>query len=1138
MNRTILGLLASAMTTLMVLVGISPATASPAAEQKPATRTVENWTMTEFSLTSKKTYPNPFLDVDVTATFHGPNGEVITRPGFWDGDLSWKVRFAATAVGTWKYQIASSDTLNVGLAASGTLRVTPYSGGLEIYERGFLSAGDSTLTYGDGSPFFWLGDTHWFFDKKEVWEPASYEGAQFTTMVDRRVSQKFTVYQSVIFGSDPRYWAIDQEGVTIDPGYFKNELDRKMDYIADSGLVNAFGVGFHSNIDDFVEGSERLAEYVVARYGAYPVVWMTSGEGAGYDAATREARIDGWRQVARTIHAFDDYDHPQTAHSPALTEKQTFGLPQFYEGEGWFDFEMLQGGHLKFVPPADYDHYRQEYAVPFLESEANYEQIYDGFATDTIVRQTAYRSIQAGGFGYGYGAHGIWNATANDSDTADDYGYGHENWSDAIDFIGADQMTHLIDFYRSIPLNTMVYRPDAAVWDGEFTPDLTEPITRADAETTVLTTYFSAGTSSKGAIGLPDGRYLAQWFDPRDGSYTTIDAEVAPDDGQWRVPEKPDEADWVLLVTKQDQEYTNEVGASRPLTSVSVGKPVTRFGGTIPKGLTIDLGEQFELAEIVVRFPGLLKRNQYLIEGSVDGATWFTVKDRTGAPVFGATLSERVSGTARYVRLTLTGLSRLAVLASTSSARSVKVEVLAKVGSAATARSTRFLVDDLQQTIAGVPTGIDRAQFLAELVPTRNASLAVLMPDGVTEVTEGGIASGMKLAVTSQDGQRTRLYDIRTGFVKGDNLARTAVATASSVESTSYLVTNVNDGNNSTETWSGWAGIVFPAWVQLDFGEERTFNRVDLYTKSGYEQKGYTLQFWDGTQWSDITAVSGNTSDHRAHIFDSVTSSKLRVWMTEGNVRQDDETERVARINELEVYFSPGAQLVSSLTLSTADGSQAITSAGGTLQLNALSTPVDASDTSVAWSVTDTSGNPTIAALVSDSGLLTARRDGTARVTARALDGSAVVASIDITITGQGVSAVSLLSLNKPTTSSSTNRPSTFANDGDENTAWVASGPEFPQWIVVDLEAEHAIHSISQVFNNDDQWKYTLEGSLDGQTWTTWIDQSGNTASLTTVSHQVDATARYVRMTIVGAKDVWPNWASSKEFSIYGTPVP
>lgn len=86
------------------------------------------------------------------------------------------------------------------------------------------------------------------------------------------------MYQSVIFGPHDSYWATGQQGTEINPDYFKNELDRKMAYIADSGLVNAFGIGFHSNIDGFVQGSERLAAYVAARYGAYPVIWITSGK--------------------------------------------------------------------------------------------------------------------------------------------------------------------------------------------------------------------------------------------------------------------------------------------------------------------------------------------------------------------------------------------------------------------------------------------------------------------------------------------------------------------------------------------------------------------------------------------------------------------------------------------------------------------------------------------------------------------------------------------------------------------------------------------------------------------------------------------------------------------------------------------
>lgn len=1136
MTRTLRGILAAATIAMLAAFGaISPAAAANTTHVAPhavdrTLVTVQNWTVTEIALTSTRSYPNPFLDVEVTATFIGPSGQVLTRPAYWDGGSTWRVRFAPTALGTWKYFIESSDSRNTGLLKAGVLKSVAYTGDDEIYQRGFLTTGAASLDYADGTPFFWLGDTHWFFDRKEAWGPVGEYDSQFKAIVDKRVDQDFTVYQSVIFGDEARYWAEGQEGVTINPQYFSAELDRKMAYIAQSGLVNAFGVGFHANVDDFELGEQRLAQYIVARYGAYPMVWMTAGEGAGYDVGMREARIDGWRSVAQAIHEVDSYDHPQTAHSPAVTEKATFGLPNFYEGEGWFDFEMLQGGHQKFVPAGDYDFYAQQYGLPFLESEANYEQIYDGYATDTIVRQTAYRSIQAGGFGYGYGAHGIWNATRDDSDTVDDYGYGHRNWDEALDFVGADQMTHLIAFYRSIPLEDMGYRTDAATWAGTFVQGVSEPVLRADDAANTVTVYFTAGTSSVGSLTqLADAGYTARWFDPRTGASTPLGA-VVPTAGAWAVPEKPTAEDW-LLVVQRDVPAALTPGTGIPLTDVSAGKPITRFGGTIPKGQTVDLGAVYELSEIAVGFPSLLVRNQYTLEGSLDGTTWTTLADRSGAPVYGAKQTERVSGAARYVRLTLNGLSRLAVVASPSSARSVSVAVLAKVGAYATLRSTTYLIDESEPAIRNVTVGSDVGAFLSALTPTTSATIGLWSPDGTTPITEGAIAEGMLVTVTSQDQNRTRTYIVRTVFDNGVNLARTATATASSVESAFYSAAAVNDGNASTESWSGWAAIEFPAWVELDFGEERTFNRVDVFTKLYYEQKGYTLQYWDGAAWVDFVTVDDNTSDHRAHVFETVTSSKLRLWTTQGNVRQDGGAEKVARVNEIEVYYS-NSVLVDSVEVTAPTA--AIDTAGGTLQLGATVAPIAASDPSVRWSVVDPAGGTTFAASISADGLLTAQRNGTVRVVASALDGSAVVGSLDVTITGQEESDSELISLGKYVVASSVNGPASAATDGDPGTVWVASGPEFPQWIVVDLGAEHRIDSIHQLFNNDDEWKYEIAGSLDAENWTTWVDASGNTSSISEATHQIDGTARWVRLLVVGAKSVWPNWASSKEFSIFG----
>ena len=56
--------------------------------------TVEQWRVAEIPLTSLVTYANPFQNVDVTATFTGPGGEVITRPAFWDGGVNWKKIFS------------------------------------------------------------------------------------------------------------------------------------------------------------------------------------------------------------------------------------------------------------------------------------------------------------------------------------------------------------------------------------------------------------------------------------------------------------------------------------------------------------------------------------------------------------------------------------------------------------------------------------------------------------------------------------------------------------------------------------------------------------------------------------------------------------------------------------------------------------------------------------------------------------------------------------------------------------------------------------------------------------------------------------------------------------------------------------
>ncbi|BBH19150.1 hypothetical protein Back11_04950 [Paenibacillus baekrokdamisoli] len=139
-------------------------------------------------------------------------------------------------------------------------------------------------------------------------------------------------------------------------------------------------------------------------------------------------------------------------------------------------------------------------------------------------------------------------------------------------------------------------------------------------------------------------------------------------------------------------------------------------------------------------------------------------------------------------------------------------------------------------------------------------------------------------------------------YFANPNLAPGAITSASGTDTgNGYAMSKINDGIASTD-FNGWASAstVMPQWVQMDWGVNKTFSRVELYTTSGYETRDYQIQYWNGTSWIDcLTAITGNTLAHRTHTFTAVTGSKLRVYVNQG-----DALSSFARVNELEVYYN------------------------------------------------------------------------------------------------------------------------------------------------------------------------------------------------------------------------------------------
>ena len=531
---------------------------------------VEQWQVYEFELSSTVSYENPYYEIDVDVTFSGPNGESITHPAFWNGDDRWGVRFAPISLGDWTYVTSCSDPDNAGLTGqTGAITCVAYIGDKKIYQQGWLKKidGERFLFYDDGTPFYWLGDTHWNFAILERWDESNKEGfdSQFRGMVDKRVSQEFTIYQSNLLGSVRTIEAeSDANGFFVENTtfqlinieFFQNDIDLKMAYIAQQGLVNVLGFAWNTFLyTDYVEQMKRFARYIVARYGAYPMIWSIVGEGAEYPNS--EILMERWREIALEVKQVDGFRHLITIHYS--NERP---LPTYYVGESWLDFVLGQMGHAnESMHVSNYANFFEEFPdIPYVEGEAMYEYLltleYPGrrLGNAKLVRHAAYRAIQSGCCGYTYGAQGIWNALWNSDEPvieSNDVFWGTTDWRTAIDSETPDQLTYMKHFYENLPWNELKSRDDifsayAGVAHADYAPNVT-----AKDDLSVIVYFCSDRYSNIRTTwqmqNLPDATYSIMLFNPRTGEMTDS-GQISAENGSFLVPSVPTEAeDWLWL---------------------------------------------------------------------------------------------------------------------------------------------------------------------------------------------------------------------------------------------------------------------------------------------------------------------------------------------------------------------------------------------------------------------------------------------------------------------------------------------------------------------------------------------------------------------------------------------------------------
>lgn len=562
----------------------------------------EVWLMNEVSFESTKTYNDAFSDADVDLLLFG-NGRLYKIPSFWDGGNMWKARFVCPSEGVWYYKTVCTDNGNTSLhGRTGKVICEEYKGEYDIYKHGFVTVGSDKkyFTYDDGTPFFYLGDTHWSLGDETV--------DMVKIISEKRASQGFTVWQSEPIGAKFDF----TNGITEDDMAGLKDYDEKFMIIAGNGLTHANAQFFftyfmeplianNGGFDADGKLSERAEKYLekitrywVARYSAFPVIW-TLGQEADNDFYWSEASHPDWnyennpyKKVAEFIEKYDAYDHPLSAHQENAGATAAYGngngasddCKVYCKGASASCFRDVNAhnfyaaqwnpsktGQSDFLTEKDYWYNSQ--GKPVINYEGQYCYLWTkNFGS----RMQGWLSFLNGMYGYGWGAHDTWsylnifdeeNDSSDGVDTITSEEKKNATWEDALNYESSYQVGYMRSFFEETEWYNLIPRFDNRAY---FVPgNNVYYVYAGNEENTEIVIYFYSFTDKSvaeksntkyyggiktGTVGslVPEGEYTYKWFNPITGEYSEEYSFTATKFGTHYIGEKPSATDMVLLI--------------------------------------------------------------------------------------------------------------------------------------------------------------------------------------------------------------------------------------------------------------------------------------------------------------------------------------------------------------------------------------------------------------------------------------------------------------------------------------------------------------------------------------------------------------------------------------------------------------
>lgn len=533
---------------------------------------IPKWDMHEFELHGKSWVDNPFIQSAVIGEFVSPSGKKLTLDGFYDGDDTWRIRFAPDEEGDWHYVIRGEG---VEIFQKGVLHCIPPK------SKGFIHIHPDnpyTFAYDNGEAFFPMGDTCYGLYADSLITPELR-----SQYLKTRREQNFNFVRMGVVHS-PNHWDSDSkffpwEGTPqnpdldrYNPQYFQG-LDQVLKEMESNGmnaelLVLTFYQKPFTNTNIWTPKRERnWLKYITARYSAFSNIflWTIANEYETHPEGSYRLDlpddVDWAKATAKFIKQHNPYKHLVTVHPvfsasthgnrPSEPYEKPWRIGEFFgEGDemdvisqqtgqaGEWD-ESLQcwiGDDPYLVASLSLD---RKYQKPVMNTENGYEFLrgYPSYNkqrhhTDKV-RRSAWRIACAGGyFASGFsgtlGMSDFWNIINQTN-----------KYSFVIKDEGAPhQLSLLYDFFNNLPFWRM--QPyDGIKGDAVAIVEIGK----------VYVIYMPKGGNVAVDLVQVKGDFMARWFNPKNGEWTDIGVISG---GTTQEFNAPDEYDWVLYIGLKD----------------------------------------------------------------------------------------------------------------------------------------------------------------------------------------------------------------------------------------------------------------------------------------------------------------------------------------------------------------------------------------------------------------------------------------------------------------------------------------------------------------------------------------------------------------------------------------------------------